>query len=257
MKLWNKSASKRFCVAALPSSVGKAGINPNWSVIKQSVYSHFDELFSQLTLIVSFDSYSMTLHPVEAVLGTTDLVSFLEEVTAFVLNSGLPLKGYEIDHACYRCETKAQYKEVCTAIVNNSIGSILIESMISGRPITIVKFQQPIVYEEWSIPCLEITCPKPGRSHKHGFEHIEIVIDSENKHGFTKSQLFLTDFASQFPSIQFDMKAIHKEVNADLNLTTPGGNSVKFHARPIYEVCAYELSTGHHECVPADYFDEI
>ncbi len=198
----------------------------------------------------------MALHPVESVLGTTDLTAFLEEVTTFVVASGLPLEGYEIDHACYRCETKAQYKNVCMTIVSNNIGSVLIESMIGGRPITIIQFQHPIVYKEWSIPCLEITCPKPGRSHKHGFEHIEVVIDPENQHGFTNSQSFLNDFASRYPSVQFDTKAINKDVNADLSVTTPAGNSVKFHARPIYEVCAYELSSGHHEAVPAGYFEE-
>jgi len=199
----------------------------------------------------------MVLHTVESILGSSNLEEFLEEVTSFAVASGLPIVQHEIDHVCFRCETIIQYRQVCDTIVNEDVGIIIIESMIGGRPISIAMFNSPIVYKEWSIPCLEITCPKPGRSHKNGFEHIEIVVDKDNQHRFTNSKAFLEHIAAQYPHIDFDRKAIDKDVNADLNVVTTGGNSIKLHARPIYEVCAYELSSGHHVPVPADYFDSL
>lgn len=199
----------------------------------------------------------MVLHPVENILGTSDLEQFLDEVISFAVTSGLPIIEHEIDHVCFRCETTAQYRHVCDTIISEKVGTIIIESMIGGRPISIAKFNSPIVFKEWSIPCLEITCPKPGRSHKNGFEHIEIVVDRDNQHGFTDSKAYLEQVAAKYPHIEFDRKAIDKDVNADLNVVTTGGNSIKLHARPIYEVCAFELNSGHHVPVPADYFAKL
>ncbi len=163
--------------------------------------------------------------------------------------------GHEIDHICYRCESTTQYLSVCTSIVGKMMGEVLLESIIGGRPISIIRLYNPIEFREWHISCLEITCPKAGRVHKHGYEHVEVVIGSA-KDGFTNSLSFLTDFAAKFPSVEFDRKAIDKEINADLSLTTPDGSSIKYHSRPIYEVCEYEISHKHFVAVPDNYFSE-
>ena len=194
------------------------------------------------------------MHPVEQILGSVLVSSFLEEICSFTAELSLPILHNEIDHICFRCESVTQYLEVCKNIVQFKVGTILLESMIGGRPISIISLTEPLPFKDWSISCLELTCPKPGRVHKHGYEHIEVVIGSPQD-GFTNSAEFLQRFASKFPSIQFDTKAIHKEINADLSLTSPGGSSVKFHTRPIYEVCQFEIDYKHFENVPASYFE--
>ena len=54
--------------------------------------------------------------------------------------------------------------------------------------------------------------------------------------------------------VQFDEKAIDKEANADVSISLLQGMSVKFHARPVYEVIAEEVQEGHVEPIPEDYF---
>lgn len=53
--------------------------------------------------------------------------------------------------------------------------------------------------------------------------------------------------------IQFDLKAIHKHVNADICVDL-GEASIKFHLRPLYEVATEEKRLGLVEQVPKDYF---
>ena len=56
--------------------------------------------------------------------------------------------------------------------------------------------------------------------------------------------------------INFDEKAINKEVNADVSITLREGMSVKFHSRPVYEVISEELHTGKVIAIPDSYFDK-
>jgi predicted metalloenzyme YecM len=184
-------------------------------------------------------------------------VKFLEETISLAEELGLPLKGFEIDHLCFRCESNKKYKQVCTDIVSSGLGVLLLEGMIGGRPISTIQLTTPLTHKEWTIACLELTCPKAKRSHRNGFEHIEVVVDATNAHGFVNSFSFLDSFANGFPSIEFDRKAINKEINADLSCSLSNGASVKFHARPLYEVCAYEMEHNHFIPVPNNYFDDI
>lgn len=46
--------------------------------------------------------------------------------------------------------------------------------------------------------CLEITCPKLGRSHHHGLEHVEVVIGSPTDSMFDSEQKLL-EFQQKYP----------------------------------------------------------
>lgn len=178
---------------------------------------------------------------------------FLTDAIDHCISMQIPMRDFEIDHICYRCETTNQYRYVCDALISSGLGSLLLEGMIGGRPISTIKLSSPIVFDKWSICCLEVTCPKPGRVHNVGFEHIEVVIDPQNLHGFKNSEC-LALFAAQYPAVSFDWKAACKDINADICVALPAGGSVKFHARPLHEVCAYEIEHQHYAPVPEDYF---
>jgi RimJ/RimL family protein N-acetyltransferase len=62
--------------------------------------------------------------------------------------------------------------------------------------------------------------------------------------------------SSRVTDVNFDDKAIHKEANADLSITLLKGMSIKFHIRPVYEVIALEVKTGHVVPIPEDYFEK-
>jgi predicted metalloenzyme YecM len=52
---------------------------------------------------------------------------------------------------CYRCGSVSEYKRVLITLVDGGIGYILEESMIGGRPITVVMLDEPIIFESWTI----------------------------------------------------------------------------------------------------------
>ena len=52
-------------------------------------------------------------------------------------------------------------------------------------------------------------------------------------------------------SLSFDTHAMSKDINADIALAPDDASfSVKFHVRPLHEVCAFEKGSGHVVPVP-------
>ena len=155
---------------------------------------------------------------------------------------------------CYRCETVEEYKQVCNDL--KPFGIVLIESMIGKRPICTVQLNEPFVYiyqeNEFNISCLEIPSPKTGSFYASGLEHFEVVIGGSLTPKNTQSALL--DFASQHNAIEFDKRAIGKEINADIAMKLPSGASVKFHCCPLYKVIEFEISEGTVELIPDDYW---
>lgn len=199
------------------------------------------------------------LHPCESVFDLNDadvsLESFLNEVTAETCSLGLLSPLLEIDHVCFRIETLGEYRTIVARM--KEYGTIIADSMINGRPITTVKLQEPIVYSNWKISCIELPCPKTGSHYPRGWEHIEVVIgDTEN--GCLNNKTLLETFILSHTTIEFDRRAIDKDVNADVSMTTSNKIfSVKFHVRPLYEVCAFESLHGFTVPVPEDYFTTL
>ena len=195
---------------------------------------------------------SATSHPVDEIIGPTS--SFLESAIDGLRSLGIDnLESYEIDHICYRCESILEYKDVCRKL--NNFGIPLTEGMIANRPICIYLLDEAITFKTWKISCIEIPCPKEGSYYSAGLEHLEMVIGTESDVPPKSTKLLLESFAQMYPTVAFDRKAIDKEINADISLSLSNGSSVKFHARPIYEICAYETDNGLVEVVPDGYFD--
>ena len=68
------------------------------------------------------------------------------------------------------------------------------------------------------------------------------------------TKALLEEFMLKYPHILFDRKAIDKEVNADVSINIDDLYSVKFHATPLQDVIAFEISHGLVVPVPLDYF---
>lgn len=179
---------------------------------------------------------------------------FMSAVTGKIEALGIDISAFEIDHICFRCGTLPDYIRVRDLL--NALDSVdlLVESMIGGRPIATFSFQNGLTFGNRVVRCLELTSPKAGVVHRTGLEHMEVVIGSCESE-MLNSRPMLEDFVRSHPTISFDFKAIDKEINADVSLELGDGTAVKFHARPLYEVIAYEISHGAVEPVPATYFD--
>ena len=190
----------------------------------------------------------------------TDIIGNYQDFVARVVSKahglGLNLHDFEIDHICYRCDSKSEYQQMKTALYSADC-TLLHEGMIGKRPISVFEFNHPLQYEQWTIRCLELASPKPGRSHAHGLEHAEVVIGSESQGCFNSKQ-YLDEFVAQCPpGLDFDFKAADKELNADVSLDLGDNISVKFHTRPLYEVCRFEIEHGCVEPIPVDYYDTV
>lgn len=183
---------------------------------------------------------SIVSNPVDQVVGNT--AAFISRVVDGLQEEHrLNVRQYELDHVCFRCVDTAEYLRVRKAL--QMYGKIIIESMIGGRPISVIDLDAPIRAVGFTVRCVELACPKPGRSHTRGLEHAEFVVGVHPE-----------AFAQSHPSVGWDRKAVNKEENPDVCVTVAGNLSAKFHEDSLYNVAKREVSTNKSVPVPADYF---
>ena len=207
----------------------------------------------------------------EHVIGNVE--AFVEAIHAQLLDSGFDpiVLGYEMDHVCFRTETVEEYQAICGALVPR-FGHLMVEGMVGKRPITTVDLYKPICTPSgYSVRCLEIPSPKPGRFYASGLEHCEIVVGKASD-GVTGNKLLKEFMDKHAASFKFDTRALNKSINADIAIffdidedfslhrraktTKKTRVSVKFHQRPLYEVCTYEKKHDCIEPVPEGYFSK-
>ena len=116
----------------------------------------------------------------------------------------------EIDHVGYSCDSLDEYKKICREIQGRH-GTLLVEGIINGRPISTFKLHAPVTLRNLSIPyvlpthtkssyrcrCIEIAAPKPGSNYKHGLQHFEYVIGNSEDGVFDNAPL-LQRFMAQY-----------------------------------------------------------
>ena len=215
----------------------------NWSIINKAGAK-------SCTPVMSY------LHPCEMVLRDeiSCLETFLTEIEEKISPLGVLTPDSEIDHVCYRTESIKEYRDIIASLVDTqSMGTVIADSMIGGRPITIIRLTEPIKFKYWNISLIELPSPKAGSFYATGWEHAEIVI-GDSCVDCVDNKTFLESFVSKHNGLAFDTRAIDKEVNADVSLKVSERISVKFHCKPLYEVIDYEVSHGLVSPVPDSYW---
>ena len=114
---------------------------------------------------------------------------------------------------------------VPTDLIRNIVprfGTLLIESMIGGRPIATVRLLEPLQHEGFVVQCLEIPSPKEGSHYSAGLEHAELVIGSpaDGVTGNTRLRQWVEELPAALRQ-RLDMRAIGKQINADVSLSLP------------------------------------
>ncbi len=139
-----------------------------------------------------------------------------------------------LDHACYRVTTQEEYLNLKNKF--SLIGELLIESIVSGRPIATYKLYEPLQIGGREISVIELPSPKPGNTYELGFEHVEFVIDED----------FVT-FSKRYKDVNFDWSAANKNINAEIKVKLERNLSVKFHHEPLDVIIKKEkqLSTNY------------
>ena len=163
----------------------------------------------------------------------------------------MPVSDYECDHVCYRTSSASEYASIMAELQNSSC-TLLIESEIGGRQIASFALDPPIQSPTGhTVGTLELPSPKPGRAYESGLEHAEFVIPADPRCTSPSSAEFdhesaLLQFAAKNSLLNFDRKALNKDVNADLSITVDltaadfGMCSVKFHLMPLPQVIEWE-----------------
>ncbi|MCB9080870.1 MAG: VOC family protein [Lewinellaceae bacterium] len=147
---------------------------------------------------------------------------FLEVMLARLQGDHITVQGLTIDHLCYRVATQERYWALRQQL--GAWGNLLAETPVAGRPIATFQLHQPIVFEGFEIPCLELPAPKSGSPYAEGFEHFEMVVDKP-----------LEEWLMQYPTIPFDLSDFNKPLNRDVRIRYPEG-SVKFHENSLHYV---------------------
>jgi predicted metalloenzyme YecM len=103
--------------------------------------------------------------------------SFVCNIIYLVTKKGIKLNtSFQIDHICYRTATQEEYISCKREL--DEMGSLLIESIVGGRPISCYKLKTPIVCSNGAlIDVVELPSPKQGSPYVSGLEHIEFVCD--------------------------------------------------------------------------------
>lgn len=100
---------------------------------------------------------------------------FVELFNAFAKKHSLPGNA-KADHICYKCDSRESFEKLHTLFEYES--EYMYQSIISKRPIAIIKFKTPIETDLGPIWYLELSDQKPDASQKDGFDHIEVYATS-------------------------------------------------------------------------------
>ncbi len=151
---------------------------------------------------------------------------FLAKLFADIDASGIDIGNWDIDHICYRTETLARYHDLKNEL--RTVGKLLIESEVNGRPISTFELVRPLTWEHRSIRLVELPAPKPNKLRAEGFEHIEVVAPTP-----------LEELQNQYSACQIDGTGLEKVFNRELEIKLPSG-AIKFHNLSLASVVEFE-----------------
>jgi predicted metalloenzyme YecM len=159
-----------------------------------------------------------------------ELAGFLESIHARLWERGLHTSGLVMDHICYRAADVEEYKALRALLGQHA--ELLVEGMIRGRPISTWSLREPVEAAGYTVDCLELAAPAPGKAHTHGLEHAEIVLEQP-----------LASWVAQRPELPWRVKA-PGQAQEEAALPLGQGLQVKFHRRSLREVIAQEIEQG-------------
>ncbi|GEA49499.1 VOC family protein [Vibrio inusitatus NBRC 102082] len=136
------------------------------------------------------------LHP-QQMLDRVDV--FAQKIAVLGRELGLDLCQFQADHIALRINDSSLAKFAHQAW--SELGATISQAQINGRPIVVIAFDTPITVGAWSIDCLELPYPVPGKIYpSQDWEHIEFVIPSDK----TDAQDYLQDIKQRFPTFDID-----------------------------------------------------
>jgi predicted metalloenzyme YecM len=154
------------------------------------------------------------MNDLQVILGDYD--AFLKQLLREVVDAEFDLSDFvQMDHMCYRVPTLEKYQAKKQELL--TVGKLLGESQVNGRPIATYRLYKPVRHDQWRIDAVELPAPKEGVVTEEGLEHVEFVLfDSQE------------DFLKKYSDKQFDMRAATRGINPEIAFRLPS-YTVKFH----------------------------
>lgn len=145
-----------------------------------------------------------------------DYPTFLAQMLKEMVDAGFDMDDFvQMDHMCYRVSSLEAYATKKQELA--TVGKLLSEAQIGGRPIAVYRFNEPICYRNWRIDAIEIPAPKDGVETAEGLEHVEFVLYDD-----------MPTFLEKYADKQFDLQSANRDINPEIGYKLPSCN-VKFH----------------------------
>lgn len=181
-----------------------------------------------------------------------DLDGFVENISELASRIKLDLSLAQADHIALRindAEIAAQAHQAWS-----QYGQVISQAKINGRPIIVIEFDSPLMSHGWSIECLELPYPAPGKHYPtESWEHIEFVIPSQAE----TAEEYLQDLMGQFPLFAANFEQL-SALGVKVKLSSPKGEGerlnnptvafkyngvcIKLHPHSLKDIVASELA---------------
>jgi predicted metalloenzyme YecM len=152
---------------------------------------------------------------------------FLENLFSQLNSHQISLeKHWQIDHLCFRTSSLKKYEHYKVEFA--TIGTLLVESEVNGRPISTFKLNQALHFKDWVIDLIELPAPKAEKPSEDGFEHAEVVCDVP-----------FEEIQKRFAGNTFSTKGVKKLINPEIEIELKKC-AIKFHHSSLESVINLE-----------------
>lgn len=156
-------------------------------------------------------------HPFHPTLMRDQLASFMTNISQLSQRIGLPLEQLQIDHIAMRINDVIEAEQA--HYLWNSLGCVLSDAIINGRPIIVVKLFETLSLGAWRTDCVEIPYPIQGKTYpQEGWEHVECIVSSTA----VDCDTYLTELKSQFPCFAQHWPTLNAQ-GISVKLSSPQG----------------------------------
>ena len=111
------------------------------------------------------------LHPEQML---ADLPAFMDRIICLADEVGISLSSYVADHIALRVNSQEIALSLHQAWL--AYGTEWSKTIINGRPIVVIGFDEPLQVGDWTIEALELPYPSDKVYPQQGWEHVEFVI---------------------------------------------------------------------------------
>ena len=149
--------------------------------------------------------------------------NFIDQLITKIKANGIDLSNYELDHLGYKASSNEDYDDLKKEM--SDLGEEVSEELVNGRRVGIYKLKEPLVYDKYIIPAMELIAPKEGEVCPSSLEHVEFVVDTS-----------LEEFAGRYPTLDWNMTKINQTLFPMITLDLGSNTQVKFHHKPVLEI---------------------